>query len=114
MSKSEIEDYFLTIFRELAPEYPTPERDKTFHPGRRWRFDFSWPSQRVAVEVEGGTWVHGRHTRGAGYARDCEKYNQAQLYGWIVLRFPTDALRIDPAGCVRLVKKALDMRSDDV
>lgn len=54
---------------------------------RRWMFDFAWPQYHVAVEVEGGTWSGGRHTRGEGYAKDCEKYNRAAMDGWMVLRF---------------------------
>jgi hypothetical protein len=42
---------------------------------------------RVAVEVEGGAFSGGRHTRGMGFVADCEKYNVAALDGWLVLRF---------------------------
>ena len=66
---------------------PVPEY--RFHPVRRWRFDLAWPALLLAVEVDGGTWVSGRHTRGAGYERDCEKLNAAVLLGWRVLRFTT-------------------------
>ena len=62
-------------------------REYRFHPTRRWRFDFAWRVEGVAVEIEGGTYVHGRHTRGEGFARDCEKYNAAAILGWKVLRF---------------------------
>ena len=55
--------------------------------GRNWRFDFCWPSEMVAVEVDGATWSAGRHTRGSGFQSDAEKRNRAQLLGWKVLTF---------------------------
>jgi len=55
--------------------------------GRLWRFDFAWIDQRIAGELEGGTWSGGRHTTGKGYAGDVEKYNEAALLGWFVIRF---------------------------
>ena len=65
-----------------------PQREFRFHPTRKWRFDFVWEAQKLAVEVEGGTWSGGgRHVRGVGFAGDCEKYNAAALLGWRVLRF---------------------------
>lgn len=67
---------------------PEPEREYRFS-HRRWRLDFAWPAYKVAAEVEGGTWSRGRHSRGAGFERDCEKYNAAALLGWRVLRFTT-------------------------
>ncbi|WP_303018556.1 hypothetical protein [Parabacteroides goldsteinii] len=57
-----------------------------FHPGRDWRFDFAIPSRRVAVEVEGGAFNGGRHIRPEGYLRDMEKYNEAAVSGWCVIR----------------------------
>lgn len=71
---------------------PAPETEHRFAPPRRWRFDFAWPDRRLALEVEGGTWTHGRHVRGRGYERDCEKYNAAALAGWTVLRVTTAML----------------------
>lgn len=62
------------------------QREFRFAPPRRWRFDFAWPQQRIALEIEGGTWVGGRHNRGAGYVNDLEKYNTATLLGWRLLR----------------------------
>ena len=65
---------------------PEPEREYRFHHSRRWRFDFAWPERKVTLEVDGGHWVRGRHTRGAGFEADAEKYNAATVHGWRVLR----------------------------
>lgn len=65
---------------------PEPAREHAFHPDRKWRFDFAWPALRVALEVEGGTWSRGRHTRGKGYEADAEKYGAAAAAGWEVVR----------------------------
>lgn len=71
------------------------EREYKFLDDRRFRFDFAWPNydQMLAVEVEGGTWSNGRHTRGAGFAKDCEKYNEAALNGWHVIRVTRDHVK---------------------
>lgn len=47
----------------------------------------AWPVFKIAVEIEGGVWVQGRHVRGAGFLRDAEKYNAAVLMGWRLLRY---------------------------
>ena len=65
---------------------PAPVREHRFHAVRRWRFDYAWPEQRVALEVDGGVWTGGRHTRGAGFIKDIEKLNAATFAGWRVVR----------------------------
>lgn len=72
-----------------AAGLPEPSTELRFHPTRKWRFDFAWLDRRLAVEVDGGAFIQGRHTRGVGYERDCEKLNAAALLGWRVLRFTT-------------------------
>jgi hypothetical protein len=47
----------------------------------------------VAVEQEGGIWSGGSHVRGKRYLSDCEKYNEAQLLGWLVLRFSPEQIQ---------------------
>lgn len=63
-----------------------------FHPKRRWRFDYAIPEHRIALEVEGGVWTGGRHTRPQGFLGDIEKYNTATLMGWRVFRTTPDDL----------------------
>lgn len=86
MSKSELEIYFEDVADEreilLHKEY-------RFHPERRWRFDYADVEHKIAIELEGGVWVRGRHNRGAGYIKDTKKYNAATVLGWRVLRYCT-------------------------
>lgn len=65
---------------------PAPEAEYRFHDTRKWRLDYCWPLAKVALEVEGGVWTGGRHTRGAGFLRDVEKYNELARLGWRLLR----------------------------
>jgi very-short-patch-repair endonuclease len=90
-----------------AEGLPTPEREFRFHETRRWRFDFAWPDRKLAVEVDGGVWTRGRHTRGAGFERDCEKLNEAVLLGWRVLRVTPGMVKLGEA--VRVLKVALEV-----
>jgi very-short-patch-repair endonuclease len=90
-AKSPIEELFNVQARAL--KLPAPTREYTFHPTRKWRIDFAWPEMRLAVEIEGGIWTQGRHTRGAGVRADMEKYNALACLGWTLLRFDGGAVK---------------------
>lgn len=68
-------------------------REYKFIPGRRFRADFYLPAINCLVEIEGGIWGVGRHNRGAGYIKDCDKYNLATLHGYKLLRFTTEHVK---------------------
>jgi len=70
-----------------AYKIPPPIREFKFHPMRKWRFDFAWPSYWVAVEIDGGIWTNGGHVRGKGFNNDREKSNAAVELGWKVLYY---------------------------
>jgi very-short-patch-repair endonuclease len=90
MSKSALEETFALHCKAYGLE---PQREYKFHPMRRWKFDFCWPDRMVAVEIEGGIWNGGRHTSGAGFIKDCEKYNEAARMGYFVFRFDGGAVK---------------------
>ena len=77
----------------LREGYPDPLPEYRFHPSRKWRFDYAWPEEMVALEIDGAIWVGGRHSGGAGFIKDCEKKNCAALMGWRVFTAPTDWLK---------------------
>ena len=66
-----------------------PKREFVFAEPRRWRFDFAFEAEKLAVEIEGGTWIAGRHNRGSSIEKDLDKYNTAARLGWTVLRYTT-------------------------
>ena len=86
----------------LEAGWHKPEREHRFAPPRRWRCDYFWPSsmaayeiggraeilpsKAVALEVEGGIWTGGRHTRGKGALADMEKYNTMTAMGIRLIR----------------------------
>jgi hypothetical protein len=89
-----------THLKELGLEFISEFK---FHPSRKWRFDYYIMQRGFAnftvsswgIEIEGGIFQNGRngsggigrHTRGAGYVKDMEKYNFAAIAGYRVLRF---------------------------
>lgn len=87
-----------------ASGLPEPVREYQFARPRRWRFDLCWPDRRLALEIEGGIWTRGRHVRGKGYEADLEKYSEAALLGWKVLRVSTDM--VNDGRALRLLERA--------
>lgn len=88
---------------------PPPTTEFRFAAPRRWRFDLAWEGRKVAAEVEGAIWTRGRHTRGAGYEKDLEKYNTAAMLGWTVLRFSTG--QVTSGHALAVLEKALTAQS---
>ena len=99
-------------FCELLQErgLPCPQPEHRFHDTRKWRLDFAWEEEKVALEVEGGVWTRGRHTRGSGFLKDVQKYNEVALHGFVLIRtVPDDLLTEDT---LDLVERAITLQSN--
>jgi very-short-patch-repair endonuclease len=60
-------------------------------PERNFRFDWAFPSLKIAIEYEGGLLDHrSGHRSVKGVNKDVTKYNLAQQKGWKVLRFTAE------------------------
>ena len=92
---SRLERKFLLYWQSLGG--PRLEREHRFHPTRKWRADFAHVESRTLIEIEGGIYLAGggRHNRAAGFVADLEKYLEASLAGWHVVRL-ADALITAP------------------
>lgn len=64
---------------------PEPIAEYRWHPVRRWRHDFFWLTQKIALENQGGIFSGGRHTRGAALLKEHEKLNDAARRGHRIL-----------------------------
>ena len=97
---------FLYWWARLAPDAPEPIAEYQFAAPRRWRFDWAFIDQKVAVEVDGGVWLKfgGRH----GSDKDREKTNCAAAMGWRVFRYSPAMIEADPAGVVAQVLRAIE------
>ena len=89
-TRQPLNDAFTLLCRKELGE--RCEKEWKFHPVRKWRFDYAFPDFKVALEVEGGVFTGGRHTRSVGFMKDIEKYNTAAVLGWIVVRTVPDEL----------------------
>ena len=98
-------DLFLYWWARLAPDAPEPVAEYQFAAPRRWRFDWAFIQQRVAVEVDGGVWLKfgGRH----GSDKDREKLNEAAARGWRVIRLSPQMIEESPDKCIDCVIRAI-------
>lgn len=105
-----VEECMKDLFQKVcvAKGLPEPEVEYRFASPRRWRFDYCWPDCKVALEVEGGIWIQGRHSRGKGMLGDMQKYNAAALAGYAVFRCTPDQLVT--AETFDLISAALETR----
>jgi len=83
-----------TLFDQIRlAGLPVPKQEYRAIEGRMFRWDMAWPAANLLVEVQGGTWIGGGHSTGAGVARDTEKLNLATLDGWFQMQFTSDQIR---------------------
>jgi len=90
---------------------PVPVHQFRFCPTRKWHADMAYPSAMLLIEVDGGAYTQGRHTRGKGFEEDCVKLSTAAALGYRVVRVTGTHIRSGEA--VRLIAQALGLEDLD-
>lgn len=95
--------------------FTEPFAEAKFLPMRRFKFDLAWFKLKIAVEVEGGIFQRRNKGGHAGWHQsvermlsDMEKYNEAALRGWMVLR--VTPRQIDNGAAFVLIERAMEER----
>lgn len=96
---------------QLRAEGLAFEREYRFHESRLWRLDFWFAGAKLAVEIDGGGWVNGRHSRGEGIERDCEKTSHIAMAGYRLMRVTPGQVKRGEA--LKWILVALGLRTDD-
>lgn len=87
MQSSDVAD--LLAFQLKLHHAPLFEREYRLCQERRFRADFYFPTSQLVVEVDGGGWINGRHSRGNGMDSDAEK-------SAIIAKMPARLMRVTP------------------
>ena len=91
--QSSLEKKFCAVWKHI--DGPDLEEELRFHPERKWRADFAHAESMTLIEVDGGIHVNGRHNRASGFLKDAEKYLEATLLGWRVIRLVDTQLNVE-------------------
>jgi hypothetical protein len=79
---SRLEEKFSTLWQKEFATIPL-EREYRFAPPRRYRLDFAYLSGKVAIEINGGNWIGGRHSTADGLAKEYEKLRLLAMNDWL-------------------------------
>jgi very-short-patch-repair endonuclease len=106
---STLEQTFVHYLSFLAPDLKAGMVEQyRIAPGRRYRLDAAWPDKKIGVELEGGLYSGGAHSRPVGIQRDIHKHNFAVMNGWRVLRFSTRDIEDDPEICIAQIRALIE------
>ena len=94
------------------------EREYRFDPSRKWRADFYLNGHSLLglkysefgpllVEIDGGAFIAGRHSRGTGLAQDAEKQSAAAILGYRVIR--CTPAQVEDGRALSWIRQALGM-----
>lgn len=97
-----MKDEVLTILRSISDGWIYEYKYNT---SRKFKFDYANLPMKIAIEMEGGIYTGTGHAKTGTYLKDMDKYNDAQLKGWIVLRYSWSQINKIEADVRKAVEK---------
>jgi very-short-patch-repair endonuclease len=85
-----------------------PVKEHMGIPGRKYRFDYAWLTEKVAVEIQGGVYTKHAHGSITGILAGYRKANECAKYGWRVLYFTPAEMKLTDT--VKTIKAALEWK----
>lgn len=103
-----IPEYKIAIeYEGLGPNFKNPNNNAPKKQPNNKTEQISAADYRSLMAGGAAASNKSRHTTGTGYTEDCNKYNLAQVNGWLVLRFT--AMNIDKLS--EFIEQAVIQRS---
>lgn len=103
-SESALETMFATLIRRSRLPIPIAQYVVGDDEGRAVaRVDFAYPDRRLAVELDGYRYHHGRRI----WQRDIHRRSALAAMGWRVMHFSYDDVKSQPDGVVLALRRAL-------
>lgn len=103
-----LESRLLEVLTEAGLPRPTAQFSAPWLTKIRGRVDFAYEDERIVVEADSRRW-HGLFD---AFETDRRRDIEAQVAGWIVLRFTWRMLDEDPVFVVEATRRALETRRD--
>jgi len=85
-------------------------REAQIIPHRKYRYDFYYPEANLCIEIQGGVWSNGAHSRPTGITRDYEKANLCVQHGFRLLQF--DVKQVKSGDAVEFVRSIIQQGSN--
>jgi len=76
-------ELYLSKYGEVVKE----KKISDFGIQRKFRYDYFLPKLQTAIEINGGSYIGGRHNFGEGYERDLMKFNLTMAIGLRLFQF---------------------------
>lgn len=107
---SVLERYFMDLWEQMFPDIKL-DREIKLIPGRNFRFDFVHEPSKLAIEINGGIYGRGRHSRGKAQESDYDKILLAARQGYVTVQLGTTQITMT---YLNIIKEIINVRLEQL